>query len=74
MVRELPQRSALDRIQTTLRKYGILSSDKSAETDGQALIEEALNQRAIALRGKVVLGLLIKNLLLLNFIFLFKKN
>ncbi|XP_059147349.1 uncharacterized protein LOC131935076 [Physella acuta] len=55
LVRELPQRSALDRIQTTLRKYGILSSDKSTETDDQALIEEALNQRAVALRGNVSL-------------------
>ncbi|CAL1531382.1 unnamed protein product [Lymnaea stagnalis] len=55
LVRELPQRSALDRIQSTLRQYGILTTDKSTETEEQAQLEEALAQRATALRGNVSL-------------------
>ncbi|KAH9494553.1 hypothetical protein Btru_019837 [Bulinus truncatus] len=55
LVRELPQRSALDRIQSTLRNYGILASDKSTETEEQALLEEAFAQRATPLKGNVSL-------------------
>ncbi|KAK6976349.1 linear gramicidin synthase subunit D [Biomphalaria glabrata] len=55
LVRELPQRSAIDRIITTLRSYGILATDKTTETEEQALLEEAFMQRATPLKGNVSL-------------------
>ncbi|BFZ14993.1 hypothetical protein BsWGS_18032 [Bradybaena similaris] len=55
LVRELPQRSALDRISDTLKQYGITAGDRSLETEEQGLIEDALHHRTTALKGNVSL-------------------
>ncbi|XP_035825631.1 linear gramicidin synthase subunit D [Aplysia californica] len=55
LVRELPQKSAEDRIQQTLRQYGIIAQDEANATEEQAEVNEAFQQRATALKGNISL-------------------